>query len=90
MQLAIVNGTEQRAVVLAAAYCSGIGIPFLLFAIFFRRLLGLFRFIRRHNGIVSKVGGMLLILIGVALATGAWNSFTIWLRVTFSAVDTLV
>ncbi|RKN42084.1 cytochrome c biogenesis CcdA family protein [Micromonospora endolithica] len=90
MQLAIVNGTEQRAALLATAYCAGIGIPFLLFAIFFRRLLGLFRLVRKYNGVVSKAGGLLLIAVGVALATGAWNSFTIWLRVTFSTFGVLV
>ncbi|MCW3838925.1 cytochrome c biogenesis protein CcdA [Micromonospora yasonensis] len=90
MQLAIVNHTEQRALMLAAAYCAGIGVPFLIFAIYFRRLLGVFRFIRRHNGVVSKVGGLLLIAVGIALATGAWNSFTIWLRAAFSTFDVLV
>ena len=46
------------------------------------RLLGLFRAIRRNSRWVTRVGGALLILVGLALVTGGWNSFMIWLQTT--------
>lgn len=81
LQLAVVNGTQSRAVILSVAYCAGIGIPFVLFALCFRRLLGVFRIIRKHNNVVSVIGGALLIAVGVAIAIGSWNEFVIWLMV---------
>ncbi len=78
--LAGTSGQADRAVVLAVAYCLGLGIPFVLFGLFFTRLLGLFKLIRRNSQWVTRVGGALLILIGLALVTGGWNSFLIWLQ----------
>ncbi|GAA1844941.1 cytochrome c biogenesis CcdA family protein [Asanoa iriomotensis] len=78
--LASTSGQADRAVVLAVAYCLGLGIPFVVFGLFFTRLLGLFKLIRRNSKWVTRVGGVLLILIGLALVTGGWNSFLIWLQ----------
>ncbi|MFI5934799.1 cytochrome c biogenesis CcdA family protein [Actinoplanes sp. NPDC051494] len=82
--LATRAGETDRAVVLALAYSLGLGIPFVLFGLFFRRLLGVFKAIRRNSRWVTRVGGGLLIVVGVALITGGWNSFLIWLLTTFN------
>ncbi|GAA2492432.1 cytochrome c biogenesis CcdA family protein [Winogradskya humida] len=84
LTLATREGSTGRAVVLALAYSLGLGIPFVLFGLFFRRLLGVFKAIRRNSRWVTRVGGGLLILVGVALVTGGWNSFLIWLLTTFN------
>ncbi|MGX6601585.1 cytochrome c biogenesis CcdA family protein [Micromonosporaceae bacterium Da 78-11] len=81
--LATTSGGTDRAVILALAYSLGLGVPFVLFGLFFRKLLGVFRAIRRHSRWVTRVGGVLLILVGLALLTGGWGHFLIWLRVTF-------
>ncbi|MDG4821663.1 cytochrome c biogenesis protein CcdA [Asanoa sp. WMMD1127] len=78
--LASTSGQVDRAVVLAVAYCLGLGIPFVVFGLFFTRLLGLFKLIRRNSQWVTRVGAALLIAIGVALITGAWSTFLIWLQ----------
>ena len=78
--LATTSGQTDRAVVLALAYCVGLGVPFVLFGLFFDRLLGLFKAVRRHSRWVTAIGGALLVLIGLALVTGGWNSFLIWLQ----------
>lgn len=82
LTLATVGGSMPRAVVLAVAYCVGLGAPFVAFGLGFHRLLGVFRAVRRNSRWVTRVGGVLLIAVGVALASGAWETFVIWLRST--------
>ncbi|GGO05547.1 cytochrome c biogenesis CcdA family protein [Micromonospora parathelypteridis] len=82
MGMAATSGQSDRAVVLAVAYCLGLGIPFVVFGLGFERLLGVFRAVRRNSRWVTRVGGALLILIGLALVTGGWQSFVIWLQTT--------
>jgi cytochrome c-type biogenesis protein len=82
--LATTSGQTDRAVLLALAYSLGLGLPFVLFGLFFRKLIGVFQAVRRHSRWVTRVGGALLILVGIALVTGGWNSFLIWLLTTFN------
>ncbi|GIJ26587.1 putative cytochrome C biogenesis protein CcdA [Micromonospora qiuiae] len=81
--MATTSGQMDRAVVLAVAYCLGLGIPFILFGLGFERLLGVFRTVRRHSRWVTRIGGVLLIMIGLALVTGGWTNVVIWLQTTF-------
>ena len=80
--LAGAGGSTGRAVVLAVGYCAGIAVPFLLFGLGMRRLAGVVRVIRRNSRWVTRIGGAMLIAVGLALMTGAWSGFVIWLRVT--------
>ena len=82
--LAMTSGQTSRAVTLSLAYSLGLGLPFVLFGLFFRKLLGVFQAIRRNSRWVTRVGGVLLILVGVALVTGGWNHFLVWLLTTFN------
>ena len=83
LALATTSGETSRAVILSLAYCAGLGVPFVLFGLFFRRLLGVFRAVRRNSRWVTRAGGVLLILVGIALITGGWDHFLVWLRTTF-------
>ncbi|HYN92377.1 MAG TPA: cytochrome c biogenesis protein CcdA [Pilimelia sp.] len=80
--LATVGGQTDRAVLLAVAYCLGLGVPFVAFGLAFRRLLGVFAAVRRNSRWVTRVGGALLLIVGLALVTGGWTDFTNWLRAT--------
>jgi cytochrome c-type biogenesis protein len=84
LALATTSGQTDRAVVLALAYSLGLGVPFVLFGLFFRKLLGVFRAVRRNSRWVTRIGGALLIAVGIALVTGGWNTFLIWLTTTFN------
>jgi cytochrome c-type biogenesis protein len=77
-----VGGNTGRAVVLASAYCLGIGLPFLIFGLGLRRLAGVTKAIRRNSRWVTRIGGAMLIIVGLALVTGVWGDFLIWLKVT--------
>ncbi|OZV76271.1 cytochrome C biogenesis protein [Micromonospora echinospora] len=81
--MAAAGGQTDRAVVLAVAYCLGLGLPFVVFGLAFQRLLGVFKLIRRNSRWVTRAGGALMLLIGLALVTGGWQSFVIWLQTTF-------
>jgi cytochrome c-type biogenesis protein len=82
LMLAVNEGSAARAATLTVAYCLGLGLPFLAFALGFRRLVGLRQAIRRHNAWVTRVGGVMLVLVGLALATGVWDSLMTWFKVT--------
>lgn len=82
MTLAMVGGEADRAVVLAIAYSLGLGLPFLIFGLGFKHLLGLFKAVRRNSRWVTRIGGALLVLVGLAMVTGLWNTFIIWLLTT--------
>ena len=78
--LASMSGQSGRAVTLAVAYCLGLGLPFVAFGLGFRRLIGVFKAVRRQSRWVTRVGGALLIAVGLALVTGGWADFIIWLQ----------
>jgi cytochrome c-type biogenesis protein len=80
--LASTSGSMSRAVVLAVAYCLGLGLPFVGFGLGLRRLLRVFAAVRRNSRWVTRIGGAMLILVGVALVSGAWGAFVDWLRAT--------
>jgi cytochrome c-type biogenesis protein len=45
----------------------------------FRKALGAFAAVKRHYALVMRLGGVMLIAVGVLLVTGAWNDINIWL-----------
>jgi cytochrome c-type biogenesis protein len=71
--LALNEGTAGRGAVLSVAYCLGLGVPFIVAALAFRRMLGAVRWIRRHQQWVTRLGGAMLIVVGVLLVTGQWD-----------------
>jgi len=83
LALSTTTGQTSRAVLLATAYCLGLGLPFVAFGLGFRRLIGVVAVVRRHSRWVTAIGGALLILVGLALITGGWGEFVIWLQSRF-------
>lgn len=88
--LAFTAASAGRGALLAAAYCLGLGIPFLLAALGMRGSLGGFAFLRRHSRTVMRCGGAMLIVIGALLLGGWWNALTIQLRVWSSGFSTVI
>ena len=78
------NGASvARGVLLVVAYCLGLGIPFILLAFGSARAVQGLGWLRRHTRGIQIFGGVLLILVGIALVTGLWNDFVAWLRDAF-------
>jgi cytochrome c-type biogenesis protein len=67
------DATAARGAFLAFTYCLGLGIPFVLAALGFGRFMHALGWFRRHQRLVSIIGGVLLIVVGVLLVTGWWT-----------------
>lgn len=85
--LAFTEGSAVRGAVLSLAYCVGLGVPFVIIGLAFRRMAGALGWVRAHYALVMRVGGILLIAIGLALVTGVWAEFTIWSRTWVSGFE---
>ncbi|MEW2631092.1 cytochrome c biogenesis protein CcdA [Streptomyces sp. NPDC048389] len=72
--LAFQEATAGRGAVLMVAYCLGLGLPFVLAAVAFRRALGAFGWVKRHYTWVMRIGGGMMIATGLLLLTGAWDT----------------
>lgn len=72
--LAMEQSSAGRGALLMVAYCLGLGVPFVLAAVAFRKALGAFGWVKRHYLWVMRVGGTMMIVTGVLLLTGAWDS----------------
>ncbi|CAN3126989.1 cytochrome c biogenesis CcdA family protein [Mycobacterium sp. smrl_JER01] len=85
--IAVASATEGsnvvRGVVLVIAYCLGLGIPFVALAFGSARAVAGLGWLRRHTRTIQVFGGVLMILVGVALVTGLWNEFVSWVRDAF-------
>jgi cytochrome c-type biogenesis protein len=80
--LAYDQSTAGRGAFLMACYCLGLGVPFVLVALGVGWVSGALGVVRRHMGLVSRVGGALLVVMGILLVTGAWNHWMDALRST--------
>lgn len=79
--MALSEASAVRGAILSAAYCIGLGLPFILIALFFERSIRTVKILRRHSKGIMYFGGVMLIVIGLLLVTGYWNEITIGLRV---------
>ncbi|WP_438292359.1 cytochrome c biogenesis CcdA family protein [Streptomyces sp. HUAS TT7] len=70
--LAMDQASAGRGAILTVAYCLGLGLPFVLAAVAFRKALGAFGWVKRHYVWVMRIGGGMMIVTGVLLLTGAW------------------
>ncbi len=78
--LAFTQGSAGRGALLSFVYCLGLGLPFVIVGLMFRRALGAMSWVRQRSDLVMKFGGGLLVVIGVLLVTGVWDNVTIALR----------
>ncbi len=81
LALAGTTGTASRGALLAFVYGLGLGVPFLVVAFAVQRGMSLFGFARRHAAAITKVGGVMLIAVGLLEVTGAWATAVTWLQV---------
>ncbi|MEV7772914.1 cytochrome c biogenesis protein CcdA [Kitasatospora sp. NPDC086791] len=73
--LALNQADAQRGALLTTFYCLGLGVPFILAALAFRRALGAFGWVKRHYPLVMRIGGGMLVVVGLLLVTGIWDSW---------------
>ncbi|GAA4606092.1 cytochrome c biogenesis protein CcdA [Actinoallomurus liliacearum] len=88
--MAYTEASAARGALLSFAYCVGLGVPFLLTAVAYRKALGAFGWVKRHYQAVMRIGGGLLVAIGLLLVTGFWSDLTIQLQGWVSGFKTVI
>lgn len=89
LSLAASEASVTRGTLLLGVYALGLGIPFLLAAMFITRAMGVMNRLKRHMKLIERVMGTLLVVVGLAMVTGAFSWFAFWLLETFPALATL-
>lgn len=87
LSIAASEADIARGTALLAAYAAGLGIPFLLVAIWFPRLSGLMNFMKRHMDRIEKTMGLLLWTVGLLMLTGKFTDFSWWLNERFPVLQ---
>ncbi|MBC7723798.1 MAG: sulfite exporter TauE/SafE family protein [Burkholderiaceae bacterium] len=72
--LSLTSGSASRGLLLGIVYCLGLGIPFVLVALGFTWVTGSVAWLKRHIRLINVIGGSMLILIGVLMVSGIWQS----------------
>jgi cytochrome c-type biogenesis protein len=73
LSLSANEGSAARGAFLTVVYCLGLGLPFIVAALAYRHMLGAIAWVRRHQVAVSRIGGGMIVLVGVLLLTGLWD-----------------
>ena len=84
--LAASEASIGRGMVLMATYAAGLGIPFILVAIFIQRSMGLMNWMKRHMDRIERIMGLLLYTVGLLLLTGGFAELSRWLIEKFPAL----
>lgn len=82
--LAFQESSAVRGALLSLGYCFGLGAPFIATGLFFDRSEKFRKFMVKRGNLVTKIGGYLLILIGILQLIGLWNELMISLRTLIS------
>ncbi|HET7326752.1 MAG TPA: cytochrome c biogenesis protein CcdA [Nocardioidaceae bacterium] len=73
LSLSYSEATAGRGALLTLVYCLGLGLPFVLAAVGFRRMISTVGWVRRHQQWVTRAGGAMLVVVGLLLVTGWWD-----------------
>ena len=83
LTLAGTEGTAGRGALLSFAYCLGLGIPFVVAALGFGRFMHALDWVKRNQRAINVFGGLMLVVVGVLLVSGAYDAMVDQLRSTF-------
>lgn len=89
LSLAATDADATRGTALLAVYALGLGIPFLLSAIFINRAIGLMNRIKPHMKTIERVMGVLLIAVGLMLVSGRMADLSYWMLETLPGLALL-
>jgi cytochrome c-type biogenesis protein len=78
--LAFQESSAARGAILSLGYCLGLGLPFIASGLFLDKSQKLRKLLVKRGNLVSRIGGALLILIGLLQLTGLWTDLMIEMR----------
>jgi Cytochrome c biogenesis protein len=90
LTLAYDQGSASRGAILSFGYCVGLGLPFIVTALAYRKALGVFGLVKRHYQLVTRIGGGMLVAIGVLLVTGFWGQMIAHLQTWVSGFGVVI
>lgn len=90
LTLALNEGSATRGGLLAFAYAMGLGLPFMAFAVAFTKLAPHLDWLKRHQRNLQRIGGGLLLLVGISMVTGLWTILVAHLRQWASTFGTIL
>lgn len=80
--LSVQEATATRGALLAAVFALGLGLPFIAAALAYRRMVSAFAVVRRHQVLVMRLGGAMMVIVGLLLVSGWWDRIVQWLQGT--------
>ena len=84
------EGTALRGGLLGFAYALGLGLPFVIAGLAFTKMARAVGVLRRHQLAIMRIGGILLVAVGLLLVTGAWDSVTATVRQWAASFETVI
>ena len=89
LSLVAQEGSVERGTAMMAIYALGLGLPFLLTAIFLNRAIEALNRVKRHMAMVERITGLMLWTVGLMLLTGDFTDFSFWLLEAFPALGAI-
>ncbi len=90
INLGFTEGTALRGGLLGFVYALGLGIPFVLAGLAFTKMARAVAFLRRRQQLIMRIGGVMLVVVGLLLITGAWDTLTAVLRQWAASFETVI
>jgi cytochrome c-type biogenesis protein len=84
------EGTALRGGLLGFVYALGLGIPFVIAGLAFTKMARAIAFLRERQQLIMRIGGISMIIVGLLLVTGTWNTLTAILRQWASNFETVI
>jgi cytochrome c-type biogenesis protein len=84
------EGTAVRGGLLGFVYALGLGIPFVIAGLAFTKMARAVAFLRERQLLIMRIGGILMIIVGLLLVTGTWDTLTALLRQWASTFETVI
>lgn len=75
LMMASQQGSAAKGILMLFVYSMGLGIPFIISAVIIERLMTAFGWIKAHYGIITKISGILLIIVGFMMMFGMMDRF---------------
>ncbi|HEY5821525.1 MAG TPA: cytochrome c biogenesis protein CcdA [Propionibacteriaceae bacterium] len=83
LSLGFNEGTALRGGLLAFVFALGLGLPFVVAGLIYTKMARAVGFLRRHQVALMRIGGVMMIVVGLLLVTGVWNQVNGELRQAF-------
>ncbi|HYI54453.1 MAG TPA: cytochrome c biogenesis protein CcdA [Microlunatus sp.] len=90
LNLGLNEGTALRGGVLGFAYALGLGLPFVVAGLAFGAMTRTVGILRRHQVAVMRIGGLMMVAVGVLLVTGLWDQLMARLTVWVGSFETVI